>query len=53
MRRTELLQEVRIMRFEEVYGVWAESRLDEETIRKYIREQEKNEKEQLGFEFDE
>ena len=27
--------------------------LDEETIRKYIREQEKNEKEQLGFEFDE
>ena len=27
--------------------------LDEETIRKYIREQEKNGKEQLGFEFDE
>jgi len=27
--------------------------LDEETIRKYIREQEKNEKEQLDLEFDE
>jgi len=27
--------------------------LDEETIRKYIREQEKDEKEQLDLEFDE
>ena len=47
MRRTELLQEIRIMRFEEVYGVWTESRLNQEeaarilgvctrTFRRYI-----------------
>lgn len=47
MRRTELLQGIRIMRFEEVYGVWTESRLNQEeaarilgvctrTFRRYI-----------------
>lgn len=47
MRRTELLQEIRKMRFEEVYGVWTESRLSQEeaarmlgicarTFRRYI-----------------
>ena len=30
MRRTELLQEIRKMRFEEVYGGWTESRLTQE-----------------------
>ena len=30
MRRTELLQEVRKMRFEEVYGGWQEGRLTQE-----------------------
>lgn len=47
MRRTELLQEIRKMRFEEAYGVWTESRLTQEeaarmlgicarTFRRYI-----------------
>ncbi len=47
MRRTELLQEIRKMRFEEAYGVWTESRLSQEeaarmlgicarTFRRYI-----------------
>ncbi|MDO9529808.1 MAG: hypothetical protein Q7J27_11730 [Syntrophales bacterium] len=47
MRRTELLQEIRIMRFEEVYGVWTERGLSQEeaarilgvctrTFRRYI-----------------
>lgn len=30
MRRTELLQEIRKMRFEEAYGVWTEDRLSQE-----------------------
>jgi len=30
MRRTELLQEIRTMRFEEAYGVWTEGRLRQE-----------------------
>ena len=30
MRRTAILQEIRIMRFEEAYGVWTERRLTEE-----------------------
>ena len=30
MRRTEWLQETRLMRFEEVYGGWTESRLSQE-----------------------
>ena len=30
MRRTELLQEIRTMRFEEVYGSWSERRLTQE-----------------------
>ena len=30
MRRTEILQEIRIMRFEEAYGVWTEGRLTQE-----------------------
>ncbi|MFA4837626.1 MAG: hypothetical protein WC749_16370 [Dehalococcoidia bacterium] len=30
MRRTELLQEIRAMRFEEVYAGWTESRLTQE-----------------------
>ena len=30
MRRTEMLQEVRRMRFEEAYGVWTERRLTQE-----------------------
>ncbi len=47
MKRTELLQEIRKMRFEEAYGVWTESRLSQEeaarmlgvcarTFRRYI-----------------
>ena len=47
MRWTELLQEIRIMRFEETYGVWTEGRLNQEeaarilgvctrTFRRYI-----------------
>ena len=47
MRRTELLQEIQIMRFEEVYGVWTERGLSQEeaarilgvctrTFRRYI-----------------
>lgn len=47
MRRTELLQEIRKMRFEEAYGVWTENRLSQEeaarmlgvcarTFRRYI-----------------
>ena len=47
MRRTEMLQEIRKMRFEEVYGGWSESRLTQEeaarilgvcdrTFRRYI-----------------
>ena len=47
MRRTELLQEIRMMRFEEAYGAWAEGRLTQEeaarllgvherTFRRYI-----------------
>ena len=30
MRRTEMLQEIRKMRFEEVYFGWSESRLSQE-----------------------
>ena len=30
MRQTEILQEIRIMRFEEAYGVWTEKRLSQE-----------------------
>lgn len=30
MRRTELLQEVRMMRFEEIYGTWTDRRLTQE-----------------------
>ena len=30
MRRTEMLQEIRKMRFEEVYSEWSESRLSQE-----------------------
>lgn len=33
MRWTELLQEIRKMRFEEAYGVWTESRLSQEAAR--------------------
>ena len=47
MRRTEWLQETRLMRFEEAYGGWTESRLTQEeaalllgvcarTFRRYI-----------------
>ena len=47
MRRTELLQEIRKMRFEEIYGIWTEKRLTQEeaaqvlgvssrTFRRYI-----------------
>ncbi|MCK4468846.1 MAG: helix-turn-helix domain-containing protein, partial [Desulfobacterales bacterium] len=47
MRRTELLQEIRKMRFEEAYGIWTENRLSQEeaarmlgvcarTFRRYI-----------------
>ena len=47
MRRTELLQETRLMRFEEAYNGWTESRLSQEeaalllgvcprTFRRYI-----------------
>ena len=47
MRRTEWLQETRLMRFEEAYGAWTESRLTQEeaaellgvcarTFRRYI-----------------
>ncbi|MDD5723122.1 MAG: helix-turn-helix domain-containing protein [Syntrophales bacterium] len=47
MRRTEILQEIRIMRFKEAYGVWTEGRLTQEeaarmlgvrdrTFRRYI-----------------
>ena len=47
MRRTEILQEIRIMRFEEAYSVWTEKRLSQEeaarilgvcdrTFRRYI-----------------
>jgi len=47
MRRTELLQEIRKMRFEEAYGGWTEDRLSqgeaarllgvcERTFRRYI-----------------
>jgi len=48
MRRTEMPQEVRRMRFEEAYGVWTEGRLTQEdaaripgvcdrTFRRYIQ----------------
>ena len=48
MRRTEVLQEIRQMRFEESYGGWAEGRLSQEeaaqllgvcerTFRRYIK----------------
>ena len=51
MRRTEMLQEVRRMRFEEAYGVWTERRLTQEeaarmlgvcerTFRRYINRYE-------------
>ena len=30
MRWAELLQEIRIMRFEEAYGVWTEKRLSQD-----------------------
>jgi len=51
MRRTEILQEIRIMRFEEAYGVWTEKRLSQEeaarmlgvcdrTFRRYINRYE-------------
>lgn len=30
MRRTELLQEIRMMRFEEIYEIWIEKRLTQE-----------------------
>ena len=47
MSQTELLQEIRLMRFEEAYGGWTESRLTQEeaarlpgvcerTFRRYI-----------------
>ncbi|MBU1163333.1 MAG: helix-turn-helix domain-containing protein, partial [Proteobacteria bacterium] len=47
MRRTEILQEIRIMRFEKAYDVWTERRLTQEeaarmlgvcdrTFRRYI-----------------
>lgn len=53
MRRTEILQEIRIMRFEEAYGVWTEGRLTQEeaarilgvcdrTFRRYIHRYEED-----------
>src|SRR3990172_720165 len=53
MRRTEMLQEIREMRFEEVYNGWSESRLSQEeaarvlgvsdrTFRRYIHRYEEN-----------
>jgi transposase len=56
MRRAEILQEIRKMRFEEAYGVWTEGRLNQEeaaqilgvcdrTFRRYI-----NRYEELGME---
>ncbi|TFH48342.1 MAG: hypothetical protein E4G89_06445 [Methanothrix sp.] len=58
MRRTELLQEIRIMRFEEAYGVWTEGRLNQEeavrmlgvcdrTFRRYIDRYEESGREGL------
>ncbi|MFQ5900679.1 MAG: hypothetical protein ACE5IH_03890 [Thermodesulfobacteriota bacterium] len=38
MRRTELLQEVRKMRFEEVYGIWTEREITQEDANRYIKE---------------
>ena len=35
MRRTELLQEIRKMRFEEAYGDWTEGRLSQGERRSY------------------
>src|SRR3989338_4757602 len=51
MRRTEILQEVRMMRFEEIYGNWTERQLTQEeaaralgvssrTFRRYIERYE-------------
>ena len=53
MRRTEIMQEIRKMRFEKTYGVWTEGRLTQEeaarilgvctrTFRRYINRYEKN-----------
>jgi len=53
MRRTEILQEIRIMRFEEAYEVWTERRLSQEeaarilgvctrTFRRYINRYEES-----------
>jgi len=53
MRRTEIIQEIRIMRFEEAYGVWTEGRLTQEeaarilgvcdrTFRRYIHRYEED-----------
>ena len=36
MRRTEMLQEIRKMRFEEVYGGWNESRLTQEAAARIL-----------------
>ena len=58
MRRTELLQEIRKMRFEEAYGVWTEGRLSQEeaalilgvtsrTFRRYINRYEEQGEEGL------
>ena len=54
MRRTELLQEIRKMRFEETYGCWTEKRLTQQeaarilgvcarTFRRYIDRYERGE----------
>jgi len=51
MRRTEILQEIRVIRFEEAYDVWIEKRLSQEegarilgvctrTFRRYIHRYE-------------
>ena len=37
MRRTEILQEIRIMRFEDAYGVWTEKRLSQEEATRMLK----------------
>ena len=36
MRRTELLQEIRTMRFEEVYEIWNQGQLTQEEVRRML-----------------
>jgi transposase len=53
MRRTELRQEIRVMRFEEIFSIWTEKRVTQEeaarilgmcsrTFRRYIHRYEEN-----------